>query len=908
MEDLDNLKATELTLGLPGTDAPEKPSLASTTGATKRTNEECFSPAAKKQVVGWPPVRSYRMNSIRVRKMEAEDSTGIYVKVGMDGAPYLRKVDLRVYNSYKELMEALNYMFKCFSLVEVEIITGEDPGQVSFTRSPREVEARRFVTQWGKGYNPTEDATPKPENIETAGEGEGGGGHAMQQLQHHQRSTGGPNAAGPAPGPLRRRCEGTAMGAITLDLRPGFGIGPFNLGMPLHEAFAQVEHQPNLYDVVHVKYLDEEPLKLDIVISFPDHGFHLRFDPWSQRLRLIEVYDVKRLQMRYANSLIGGPSTLATFVAVYALFGPTYPGTYDQDRGIYTLFYPGLSFAFPIPSQYTYCCQNGEVSAELPLEFPDGTTPVACRVSVYDGSSDSKVGVGSLLDKASVPPLPAGSLYMEEVHAKDVWTELGRPCGIHQKQMKEHFNLEILGDGGRAAIQTQGYEEWLYSYCYSVPILSYNTILTKWDGERMRFRPLHSSVAAAYKPHPEARLLRRLNPISFMAADPPPPPLESEEDPDERLCAALDSCSFSDPPPLSPTEPIGRPLSGEIRVDRAWAHWNRLGAPKLVVAPMVDNSELPFRMLCRKYGAEAAYTPMLHSRIFSENEKYRSMEFTTCKEDRPLFVQFCANDPDVLLESAKMVEPYCDYVDINLGCPQRIARRGNYGAFLMDNLPLIKSLVQKLSQTLQVPVSCKIRIFPNLQDTIAYARMLEEAGCALLAVHGRTRDEKDGKKFRADWNAIKAVKDAIGIPVLANGNIRHMGDVYDCLDHTGADGVLSAESLLENPALFAGFRTREPKENNADEIKDNGGLDQGDLVVEYLKFCEQYPVPWRMVRSHVHKMLGDWFRIHPQVREELNAQSKLTFEWLRDMVKRLKQLGGGIPLYTQANTAARGNS
>ncbi|CAL9129414.1 unnamed protein product [Musa textilis] len=434
-----------------------------------------------------------------------------------------------------------------------------------------------------------------------------------------------------------------------------------------------------------------------------------------------------------------------------------------------------------------------------------------------------------------------------------------------------------------------------------------------------------------------------------MAADPPPPPLESEEDPDERLCAALDSCSFSEPPPLSPTEPIGRPLSGEIRVDRAWAHWNRLGAPKLVVAPMVDNSELPFRMLCRKYGAEAAYTPMLHSRIFSENEKYRSMEFTTCKvrcvchlnelllrlrkhlflvvgltvlppfydnlslcylvqEDRPLFVQFCANDPDVLLESAKMVEPYCDYVDINLGCPQRIARRGNYGAFLMDDLPLIKSLVQKLSQTLQVPVSCKIRIFPNLQDTIAYARMLEEAGCALLAVHGRTRDEKDGKKFRADWNAIKAVKDAIGIPVLANGNIRHMGDVYDCLDHTGADGVLSAESLLENPALFAGFRTREPKESNADEIKDNAGLDQGDLVVEYLKFCEQYPVPWRMVRSHVHKMLGDWFRIHPQVREELNAQSKLTFEWLRDMVKRLEQLGGGIPLYTQANTAARGNS
>ncbi|XP_031110279.1 UPF0183 protein At3g51130 [Ipomoea triloba] len=254
----------------------------------------------------------------------------------------------------------------------------------------------------------------------------------------------------------RRRCEGTAMGAIVFDLRPGAGIGPFSLGMPICEAFAQIEQKPNIYDVVHVKHYDEDPLKLDIVISFPDHGFHLRFDPWSQRLRLIEIFDVKRLQMRYATSLIGGPSTLATFVAVYALFGPTYPGKYDKDRGVYTLFYPGLSFAFPIPSQYTECCRDGE--AELPLEFPDGTTPVTCRVSIYDSSTGSKVGVGSSMDKACAPPLPAGSLYMEEVHVKlgeelwftvggqhipfgaspqDIWTELGRPCGIHQKQVDQ---------------------------------------------------------------------------------------------------------------------------------------------------------------------------------------------------------------------------------------------------------------------------------------------------------------------------------------------------------------------------------------------------------------------------------------------------------------------------------------
>ncbi|KAH9317180.1 hypothetical protein KI387_018949, partial [Taxus chinensis] len=113
---------------------------------------------------------------------------------------------------------------------------------------------------------------------------------------------------------------------------------------------------------------------------------------------------------------------------------------------------------------------------------------------------------------------------------------------------------------------------------------------------------------------------------------------------------------------------IERPLGDDGRwVERAWKHWKNLGEPKLIVAPMVDQSELPFRMLCRNYGATAAYTPMLHSRLFVEDPKYRKVEFTTCKEDRPLFVQFCANDPERLLAAAQIVQPYCDYVDINLG-------------------------------------------------------------------------------------------------------------------------------------------------------------------------------------------------------------------------------------------------
>lgn len=236
-------------------------------------------------------------------------------------------------------------------------------------------------------------------------------------------------------------------------------------------------------------------------------------------------------------------------------------------------------------------------------------------------------------------------------------------------------------------------------------------------------------------------------------------------------------------------------------------------------------------------------------------------------------------------------------------CPQRIARRGYYGAFLMDNLPLVKAIVEKLASNLQVPVSCKIRIFPNLQDTINYARMLEDAGCSLLAVHGRTRDEKDGKKFRANWSAISAVKNAVRIPVLANGNVRHMEDVNDCLQETGVEGVLSAETLLENPALFAGFRTAEWIEDGEENTRD-GNLDQADLLVDYLKLCEKYPVPWRIIRSHVHKLLGHWFKIHPHIREDFNSQPKLTFEFLYSMVERLRELQVKIPLYIKDSPAS----
>ncbi|KAJ8568902.1 hypothetical protein K7X08_032599 [Anisodus acutangulus] len=129
--------------------------------------------------------------------------------------------------------------------------------------------------------------------------------------------------------------------------------------------------------------------------------------------------------------------------------------------------------------------------------------------------------------------------------------------------------------------------------------------------------------------------------------------------------------------------------------------------------------------------------------------------------------------------------------------------------------------------------------------------------------------------------------------------------VQNCLEKTGADGVLSAESLLENPALFAGYQITEWG-LSTEGIKEDGKLDQAELLVDYLKLCEKYPVPCRMIRSHVHKMLGELFRIQPSVRGDFNQQSELTFEFLYDLVNRLRELGVSVTTLCEGDSGGSG--
>lgn len=319
---------------------------------------------------------------------------------------------------------------------------------------------------------------------------------------------------------------------------------------------------------------------------------------------------------------------------------------------------------------------------------------------------------------------------------------------------------------------------------------------------------------------------------------------------------------------------------------------------------MVDQSELAFRILCRRYGADLAYTPMINAHVFpyypiKQQDKafdVREGEEGNPALDRPLVVQFCTNNPEELLASARIVEAHCDAVDINLGCPQDIAKKGHYGSYLQDEWDLVYKLVNTLHENLSVPVTAKFRIFTDPERTLAYAKMLERAGAQILTVHGRTREQRGVNTGLADWKQIAMIKKAVSVPVFANGNMLYQEDVEACLQATGADGVMSAEGLLYNPALFAGLgrSSVDPAHSAPTHLH----LPATQLALEYLSICRSINTHTSLgaIRGHLFKILRPSLVRHTDLRERLgraNVKDKGKGWW------KVRGQEGGLGAYEE---------
>ena len=323
----------------------------------------------------------------------------------------------------------------------------------------------------------------------------------------------------------------------------------------------------------------------------------------------------------------------------------------------------------------------------------------------------------------------------------------------------------------------------------------------------------------------------------------------------------------------------------------------------LVVAPMVDQSDLPFRLLCRRYGANLCFTPMIHTRLVVESPTYQQKFFSPRHwptQDRPLIAQMYGSDPDIFLRAAQLVEPHVDGIDINCGCPQGIARRGNYGAFLLEQEEALLRLVKHLVKHLRVPLSVKVRLLPrpdacNHPSTMGdfdiptaslelYEKLVD-AGVHMLTIHGRTRKQKAELMGQADWDTIGKAVELYGdrIPILANGSIQDFHDVEECLRITKADGIMSSESLLEYPPIF--YHIHQTPERTVGRIQ---------IAREYLELAKQYPPNQggqgsglKCIRAHIHKFLHKDMADDPYIREQVVCANSLEdFDACIDLIEQ----------------------
>ncbi|KAI0333200.1 FMN-linked oxidoreductase [Cubamyces sp. BRFM 1775] len=263
-----------------------------------------------------------------------------------------------------------------------------------------------------------------------------------------------------------------------------------------------------------------------------------------------------------------------------------------------------------------------------------------------------------------------------------------------------------------------------------------------------------------------------------------------------------------------------------------------------IAAPMVNQSDLPFRLLVRRYNTSLVYTQMLHPDRLLEDREYLEFHRRGLREglDAPVVVQLCGNDPEVVVKAARQIVDRADaigaYVDLNLGCPQEAAREGHYGGYLLDkkDWPAVEGIVSALSHSLPVPVSAKLRLCQHTPATHELGARLEAAGASWLTLHARHVSARRRRQGAADLVQVKTLKQRVRIPVVSNGNVRTWDDVVRNREETGADGVMVGETLLANPCLFA-----------------NVTPDPVRISLEYLDICREHPdtATMQTIQTHI---------------------------------------------------------
>ncbi|KJH42325.1 dihydrouridine synthase [Dictyocaulus viviparus] len=207
-------------------------------------------------------------------------------------------------------------------------------------------------------------------------------------------------------------------------------------------------------------------------------------------------------------------------------------------------------------------------------------------------------------------------------------------------------------------------------------------------------------------------------------------------------------------------------------------------------------------------------------------------------EDRPLIVQFASDDPFIFASAAELVYRYSSGVDLNCGCPKSDVRAKGFGSILLNRPDHLAEIVKQCRARISDPeftISLKIRIHYPLNKIVDLCQKAEKAGVSHLTVHGRTPQMRGEP---VDYNAIRIIKESLRIPVIANGDITQLTQALNIAERTGANGIMAANGLLYNPAMFAGFE-----------------YTPIECIKDFLRLSADHGLPLHLFQQHLIYML-----------------------------------------------------
>jgi len=285
-----------------------------------------------------------------------------------------------------------------------------------------------------------------------------------------------------------------------------------------------------------------------------------------------------------------------------------------------------------------------------------------------------------------------------------------------------------------------------------------------------------------------------------------------------------------------------------------------LAAP-IALAPMAGVTDQPFRNLCRRMGAALAASEMVTSdpRLWNTSKSRHRLDHRG--EPEPRVVQIAGSEPGMMADAARRnAEIGAQVIDINLGCPAKKVCNRAAGSALMRDASLVREILARVVAEAGVPVTLKMRTGwdRHNRNAVAIARMAEDLGIAALAVHGRCREDFFGGE--AEYETVAAVKQAVGIPVLVNGDIDSPAKALKVLAQTGADGVMIGRAAQGRPWIFRevlASLSGAPVEQPA--LPEVRGIMLAHLEALYSFYGESQGV--RVARKH----LGWYCRLHPEV-------------------------------------------